>query len=269
MTPPRPAFSLVETLVVIGVMGVLLGLVMSAVQAARGSASRLACANNLKQIALAAQQHHDTHGTFPAASDSLFGAPGTLTWPITNWSVRLLPYIDQQSLWDQSVAASRVTSNTNRNLPHVGLATVVKIYTCPADGRLTTPITDDRNYTAAYGSYQGVGGGRHRPGAGYDGVMRVPRGVRLSEVTDGSSTTLIFGERPPWGRYLGGTWYASVIDDPSLPFDPNWGGGAVGSMSMHSDADWYNCRGPFRYGPGRARQSLRHSALLEPAQRRG
>jgi prepilin-type processing-associated H-X9-DG protein len=253
MTPiRRRAFTLIETLVVIGVTGVLIGLLMSAVQAARGAANRAACANNLKQIALAAQLHHDARGTFPAAYDSLNGGPGSSSWPITNWPIRILPYIEPQSMWDQAEAAYRVTSDTNRNPPHAGRVVVVKVYTCPADGRLSAPITDDRGYTAAYGSYEGVGGGVSRAGGGYDGVMRALSGVRLAEITDGASNTLMIGEKPPWGRYLGGTWYQSVIDDPSLIDDPNWTGGSIGSMDVYSDGLLNNgCRGPFRFGPGR------------------
>ncbi|MBX9628127.1 MAG: DUF1559 domain-containing protein [Gemmataceae bacterium] len=249
--PSRRAFSLIETLVVIGVMGILIGLLMNAVQAARGAAVRAACLNNLKQVALAAQHHHADRGAFPASYDSLYGRPGSSAWPITNWPIRLLPYLDQQPLWQQTEAAYRVTSNTNTVPPHVGLATVVKVYTCPADGRLSTPLTDARGYTAAYGSYQGVGGGVLRTGQGYDGAMRALVGVRLAEVSDGASQTLLFGERPPWGQLLGGTWYISMIDPPDLTEDPNWAGGPIDSMHVYQDLGFRNCRGPFKYGPGR------------------
>ena len=253
MTPTRRAFTLIETLVVIGVMGILIGLLMSAVQAARGAALRAACANNLKQIGLAAHLHHDDHGTFPASYGSLDGNPGS-TFPITNWPTRLLPYLDQKPLWDLTVAACRATPdhNNNRNPPHVGLATVVKVYTCPADDRLRAPLTDDRGYTAAYGSYEGVGGGVGGSRREYDGEMPSSSGVRLAEVTDGASNTLLIGEKPPWGRYLGGTWYQSVIDDPSIIYDPNWTGSAIASMHVYREGDLLSgCRGPFRYGPGR------------------
>lgn len=169
MTRPRAAVTLVEVLVVIGVTGLLIGLLMSAVQSARGAAARLACANNLKQIALAAHQYHDARGAFPAAYDALNGPPGSLAWPVVHWPVRLLPYLEQQPLWERTEAAYRVTTNANQNPPHVGLSTVVKVYACPADARLSAPLTDDRGYTAAYGSYEGVAGGVARSGGGYDG----------------------------------------------------------------------------------------------------
>ena len=258
---PR-AFSLIETLVVIGVMGVLIGLLMSAVQASRGAATRIACANNLKQIALAAQMHHDNHGTFPAAYDSLDGNTSSMMRTLVNWPVRLLPYLEQQALWERTVAAVWQTIDHNRNPPHVGLTTILKVYACPADGRLSSLITDDRGYTAAYGSYEGVAGGPvtfvddgnggMRPVNGYDGAVRAPLGVRLAEVTDGASNTLLFGEKPPWGRYFGGTWYPSVIPDPTLIYDPNWTGGSINSMHVYGDRVLNNgCRGPFRFGPGR------------------
>lgn len=253
MTPTRRAFTLIETLVVIGVIGVLVGLLMSAVQTARGSAGRAACANNLKQLALAAQMHHNDHGSFPAASGWIDGSQSSTGQGFTTWPMRLLPYLEQQALWDQTVAAHRVSpGNSNRNPPHVGLATVIKTYTCPTDGRLSATITDDRGYTAAYGSYMGVGGGVSRPLGGYDGVMRAFRGVRLAEVIDGASNTLVFGERPPWGRYYSGTWYGTLIDPPELVSDPNWAGGAITAMHVYSDESMTNgCRGPFRFGPGR------------------
>ena len=151
-----------------------------------------------------------------------------------------------------TASAYKSTHNKNLNPPHVGLTTVLKIYACPADGRLGSPVTDDRGFTAAYGSYEGVGGGVSRPGGGYDGVMRAPVGVRLAEVTDGASSTLMFGEKPPWCRYFGGTWYASMVPDPEIIYDVNWTGGAIGATHVAADGALNNgCRGPFKYGPGR------------------
>ncbi|HEY3787611.1 MAG TPA: DUF1559 domain-containing protein [Urbifossiella sp.] len=248
----RRAFTIIETLVVIGVMGVMIGLLMSAVQSARGAAYRAACANNLKQIALASHLYHDSRGAFPAALEG-FKDPGTLKFPLTNWCISLLPHLEQQALWQQTDVAMSFPGSQNQNPPHVGMTTIVKVFACPADGRLSSVITDDRNYTAAYGSYEGIAGSGLLPlGQGYDGVMRVPNGVRIAEITDGTSSTLVFGEKPPWGRYFGGTWYASVIDDPHLTEDPDWVGGSIASMNVFSDGVMNNgCRGPFKLGPGR------------------
>ena len=95
-----------------------------------------------------------------------------------------------------------------------------------------------------------VGGGRHE-GAG-DGAMddtpRAGRGVRLGEITDGTSSTLLAGERPPFGKYLDGNWYTSwSVFGAITPY-----GTGVASMDMGDVAgQHFGCVGPFRYGPGR------------------
>jgi prepilin-type processing-associated H-X9-DG protein len=137
------------------------------------------------------------------------------------------------------------------NPPHVGLSTVIKVYTCPADGRLSAAITDDRGYTAAYGSFEGVGCGGCVSGGGYNGAVPGFRGVSLAAITDGASNTLLIGERPPWGRYLSGAWYTGIIPDPALNGDPNWAGGGIGAMDVVDAGEYFGCRGPVRYGPGR------------------
>src|SRR5262252_3050074 len=94
----RPAFTLVELLVVIAIIGLLVALLLPAVQAAREAARRMQCANNLKQIALAAHNYHDSNGVFP---------PGHLgiQYPGESWSgwsahARLLPFLDQSPLFN-------------------------------------------------------------------------------------------------------------------------------------------------------------------------
>jgi prepilin-type processing-associated H-X9-DG protein len=244
----RVGFSLVELLVVIGVIGVLVGLLMSAVQAVRGAAARSACANNLRQVGIACQHYHETHNSFPPAYAGYgLGPDRGLTWPVI-----LLPYIEQEPLFHRTLEATRATPYTFLNPPHVGLTTVVKVYTCPADGRLSGPITDDKGYTAAYGSYQGVAGGRARPEGGTDGAMRADRGVNILEITDGASNTLLVGERPPSGRLLSGNWYTRMIPDPiAMESDPNWAGGGIDYMHVFDPRNIGTCRGPFRFSPGR------------------
>ena len=99
----RRGFTLVELLVVIAIIGILVALLLPAVQAAREAARRMSCSNNLKQLALAMHNYHDVHKTFPLGSYNLREA-----WPSngSNWRSLILPYIEQQNandLFEQDV----------------------------------------------------------------------------------------------------------------------------------------------------------------------
>jgi prepilin-type N-terminal cleavage/methylation domain-containing protein/prepilin-type processing-associated H-X9-DG protein len=91
------AFTLVELLVVIAIIGVLVALLLPAVQAAREAARRMKCGNNLKQIGLALHNHADSIGTLPAARHAVLKTPGPGAW-IHSWTPKILPYIEQQNL---------------------------------------------------------------------------------------------------------------------------------------------------------------------------
>ena len=249
--PQHPGFSLIELLTVLGVLGVLVGLLLPAVQAARATSSRIGCGNNLRQIGLAAHQYLDTRGTLPPSgvtiTDPAFGRYSL------QWTDILLPYVDQPALW-ATIKPAYDTSKLVRNPPHIGLTTVVKVYTCPADGRLSTPITDNLGYTAAYGSYQAITGSgaitQHGPSIQIheDGAFRYRLGVRTAEITDGLSQTLLLGERPPPGVYLFGNWYTSYYPIASLLLSQyRWGM----TMTVMLPLDYNGCKGPFEFGPGR------------------
>lgn len=238
--PTRVGVTLIELLVVIGVLGILVGLLLPAVQNVRGAAARTVCRNNLKQLGLACHTYEAAFGTLPPAGRPVVSKPRVdISWPVI-----LLPYVEQDALYQQTLAAYRANFRGAVNPPHVGLITVIKTYVCPTDGRLAAPITDDKGFTAAYGSYEAVGGGT-KP----DGAMRDPRGVRLTEVTDGTSSTLLAGERPPRGKHLAGNWYTTVL--PGGDYDVAYGGGGLWQLLAAQPYSAYTCTGPFRYGPGR------------------
>ena len=107
MTQTRRGFTLVELLVVIAIIGILIALLLPAVQQAREAARRMECTNKLKQLALATHNFHDTYNRFPCAfKDPLFLKPGTTNnfgggrdrW---SWLVTLLPQIEQTAVWDE------------------------------------------------------------------------------------------------------------------------------------------------------------------------
>ena len=204
----RCGFTLIELLVVIVVIGVLVGLLLPAVQKVRESANRTRCANNLKQLALAAHQHHDVRGAFPNGVHPVDGMPGALYANATDWTVELLPYFEQDNLyrrWDYRDHRNNVAGGTNATT-----AQVIQILVCPSDALASEPLEDfgnlpppyDGQYGWAYGfygksSYYGNAGTRSFPAGQItqDGIFFPDSRIRLAEVSDGTSNTFLFGER--------------------------------------------------------------------------
>jgi prepilin-type N-terminal cleavage/methylation domain-containing protein/prepilin-type processing-associated H-X9-DG protein len=194
----RPAFTLIELLVVIGIIGVLIGLLLPAVQKAREAANRMTCANNLKQLALAAHHYHDVYQAFPPG---FFRAPGPwLGVKVFTLYVALLPYIEQDNLhrhWDYEHYGNNLGA-----YPNATAAQVIVIAVCPSD-TLPRPAVDMNDTTAQprhWGlvSYGGNAGVRATGGPTKDGIFYEGSRVRIADVTDGTSTTLLFGERNHW-----------------------------------------------------------------------
>jgi len=201
----RRAFTLIELLVVIAIIGILVGLLMAAVQQVRGAAARAQCQNNLKQLALALHQHHDSQGTLPPGQRSIFNRD---LMPFSGWTLSALPYIEQDALYNTSRAAYRANLFPFQNPPHVGLSTPLKMFACPADGRVPGPQISQRTHElVAFTSYLGVSGLDYST---KDGVLYQDSRTGLLEITDGTSNTLLLGERPPSADLQFGWWYAGV-----------------------------------------------------------
>jgi prepilin-type N-terminal cleavage/methylation domain-containing protein/prepilin-type processing-associated H-X9-DG protein len=219
----RSGFTLIELLVVISIIGVLIALLLPAVQAAREAARRAQCTNNLKQIALAAQTYHDTAGCFPGGSYSgtLFNPPHWGTYP-ENFScfVRMLPYFEQSNMYN----------STNFNLCSADPANIttwgvqVSSLVCPSDTKnqaVTMPATRASSgvvpgwsfnaiyplppglWTQAFTSYAGNAGtftfgfSNLMPTAvlsQFNGVIYNDSSVNIPSITDGTSNTFLFGE---------------------------------------------------------------------------
>jgi prepilin-type N-terminal cleavage/methylation domain-containing protein/prepilin-type processing-associated H-X9-DG protein len=198
-------FTLIELLVVIAIIGVLLGLTLPAVQQVRGSALRLKCANNLHQIGLAAHHYHDVNHCFPAGMRYQGGRD---PYRLMTWHAQLLPYLEQQPLWAATQNAYRQNPDALRNPPHIGLSTVVPLFTCPADARPDSVQTAQREQLpVALTSYLGVEG---RDVTTLDGVLFRDSRIRITDITDGTSQTLLVGERPPSADFQFGWWYAGA-----------------------------------------------------------
>jgi prepilin-type N-terminal cleavage/methylation domain-containing protein/prepilin-type processing-associated H-X9-DG protein len=199
----RHGFTLVELLVTFGVIAVLIALLLSAVQAARQTAARIECQSRLRQLALALHAYHDARGCFPEGHRSFASA-----MPLSGWTLSVLPYLEQSALAAQAEADYRAQYFPLLP-PHPGLSVVVKAFLCPADGRVVTPQRGQRSgMLAAFTSYLGVAG--LDAVEARDGVLHQGSTTRLADITDGSSNTLLLGERPPSADFQLGWWYAGT-----------------------------------------------------------
>lgn len=239
------AFSLIEALVVIAILAILQGLLLAAIQRVRLAAARLVCANNLRQCALALHQYHDTHNGLPSGVRRLQTGEAM---PLASWRTFILPYIEQQALWDASIQAYRQDPYFHRQAHEFVRTRVIPLYICTLDYRVQTAwdVTSNWgfNVTVALSSYLGVSGTQStlRNGVLYDNSR-----VQLVHIRDGTSQTLMIGERPPSADLVYGWWYAG------------WGQYGIGQLDTHLGATevnlydtWYRgCPvGPYSYGPG-------------------
>lgn len=209
----RRGLSLLELLIVLAILSILSGLTLGAVQRARLAADRVACANNLHQIGLALQMYHDRQHSFPPGMEwSGKNADPSDVFYGRSWHVYLLPEIEQAPLAAE-LDQPKYYTNTIFDLPvDPRLTTVLPVYCCPADpatGRTIRAFNPLSGYlVSATTSYLGVEGTNlYRK----DGVLFVGSQVRLGEITDGASQTLLVGERPAYPRVMWGMWYTGMF----------------------------------------------------------
>src|SRR5947209_2520899 len=241
----RYGFSLIELLVVIAVIGILLGLLLPAIEQVRESGARVGCLHNLRQIGIALHRFHDSFGQFPPLR--VGDPPGPDPNAYLSWMALILADIDQEPLYRASFDACAQDHNPLDNPPHVGFATVVRAYVCPDDGRLLSPLTDSFGVTAGFASYIGIAGSEP-PGLeyGFEGVLGLFPGCRLADITDGASQTIMVSERPPPDSLQAGWWYPIYGGYGQGLRGPN-NGLTLGYIAMADDP----CQITRVFGPGR------------------
>lgn len=178
---------MVELLVVIAIIGILVALLLPAVQAAREAGRRAQCLNNLKQVGLAFHMHHDTLKVFPAANSPVFGSSFTLA----------LPFIEQDNIrkvYDLNLSPTVAPNNTVTNLP-------INILICPT---MVTPPGPPAAYSTHYASYAACIGSNDAwaPPPDNGAIVRLnstggpvtQQAKKMADLTDGTSQTLLAGE---------------------------------------------------------------------------
>jgi prepilin-type N-terminal cleavage/methylation domain-containing protein/prepilin-type processing-associated H-X9-DG protein len=226
-TPLRRGFTLIELLVVIAIIGILIALLLPAVQKIREAAARLQCSNNLKQIGLALHNYHDSFQAFPQAYKPLRTAdptapPGTGTYGAGAF-VLILPYLEQDNVYHAIDASRAALSGVNMPPNNAAYSTPIKTYLCPsAPGSPTAVYSAElansfNNFGIALTPAAGLIFGRTDyapdaglsidiPGisinAGASIICQPPDGpVRITDITDGTSNTMMIVEdagRPGW-----------------------------------------------------------------------
>lgn len=216
----RAGITLAEVLVVSGIVGLFLAITLPAIQHVREASCKLACKANLHQIGLALHQFHDDyHRLPPLPRDRRRKADPN---GLLSWMTQILPYLEKSDLYLTSVQACVTDADVTHNPPHVGLATVIPVYVCASDTRLSVPMTDAEGVTATFTSYIGIAGTKPANATrGLDGVLGYSPGRNLSSISDGLSNTLMVGERPPPDSLQAGWWYSGYYGSTRMLRGPN------------------------------------------------
>ncbi|MFO0818247.1 MAG: DUF1559 domain-containing protein [Pirellulales bacterium] len=204
----RRAFTLVELLVVIAIIGVLVALLLPAVQAAREAARRMQCSNNLKQLGLAMHNYHDVHQNFPANNPLVVRPSDGLRYVQGPWNLAILPHLEQSSLYDSWNHNLGFVEGSNVNL----VRTPLKFYQCPSSptpqvGSFPPPSAAFSADAAAMGTnrYFATSISYHPPISAHTPPMDatsprvaavLPQNgmVGFRDILDGTSNTMMFGE---------------------------------------------------------------------------
>ena len=195
----RRGFTLIELLVVIAIIAILIALLVPAVQKVREAAARMSCTNNLKQIGLGLHNYHDANRCFPSGYVSNFDGNGNDTGPGWGWAAYILPYMEQNNLYAAIHFDQAIESSLNASVR----VTPLKSYLCPSDDAPPTfaaqafdaagnPVATICQVASA--NYVGVFG-VSEPGVSGEGLFFRDSNVGLKDITDGTSQTLMVGER--------------------------------------------------------------------------
>jgi prepilin-type N-terminal cleavage/methylation domain-containing protein len=276
----RSAFTLVELLVVIAIIGVLVALLLPAVQTAREAARRSQCTNNLKQLALAAMNYEDSFKTLPPGSAGGYTQSGaSVSFPSAwkdplhstpyghfSWAALILPYVEGKAMYDlinfnlpaYANSIQEITSGVQggpvvergpagSTVNQIPCSTVPKVFKCPSARPIQATIKEQKDYAINGGTgtccserTNQLASPTAMDGIGYMGV-----GIRLAEITDGTSGTFLFLEQASHGNH---SWLPTTkganhfiwVHHPSQGYVNSNNGSPTGPPSPPNDSSFNN-----------------------------
>jgi prepilin-type N-terminal cleavage/methylation domain-containing protein/prepilin-type processing-associated H-X9-DG protein len=230
--PPLHGFTLVELLVVITIIGILIALLLPAVQAAREAARRMQCTNNFKQAALALHGYHEAKGCFPPGVYNPKSTAYSSAPYFFGWSVYILPYLELDNIYDLYTFSNLIgyADKTGTTKNSTASATQVQCYLCPSDPTegegvtvSTTASVPKMGMTNICGVsdstryYYTVSDGNIFPSdfPTIDGIFGANVGCRIADIKDGTTNTLMLGEVAGSGKgqYSSRFWASWNIGD--------------------------------------------------------
>jgi type II secretory pathway pseudopilin PulG len=240
---------LIELLVVMGIIGILVGMLLPAVQAAREAARKTQCQNNLKQVGLAFMNHHDQFGGFPTGGWDWFyqptytnGSPAIGALQQAGWGFQILPYLEQTNVWKGG------PGQTDQERAIVAIGTPLSVFFCPTRRAPQTIPYSDPEYLNGATTNQAM---CDYAGSNYEGTGVVKRydWNRIADIRDGTSNTLLVAEKRLNLSRLG-----QVQDDDDIGYTSGWDQDTIRSTDQPPAPDYRadpadsNATGQIRFG---------------------